>query len=77
MLQKAILADILSPYLGSEPPKQPPSPAVPFGIGQKVVVQKVGWAGWDFVTAIRGEFVRLGDSDRPVWFHYKELRDHS
>lgn len=67
------LADILEPRF-ADPEKTPPSPLVPFHIGQKVAVHKIGWAGWDFVTAIRGEHVHLGTGEWPIWFHYTELR---
>lgn len=58
---------------------EPPSPKVPFQVGQTVHLHKIGWNGTDRVAEIRGEHVRLGatmkwfDEERPLWFHYTEL----
>ena len=70
---------ILKP-LSSDIAEQPPSPNVPFHVGQTVALAKIGWCGTAPVVEIRGEHVRLEativifDEQRPLWFHYTELR---
>lgn len=59
---------------------EPPSPKVAFQVGQTVHIHKFGWNGADRIAEIRGEHVRVEgmikmfDEERPLWFHYTELR---
>lgn len=49
--------------------------------GQKLVIGKLGWAGWIVAAETRGPFVRaegtlaMFGEEWPIWFHESELRE--